>query len=102
MDLELASGRVIRDVTPDDILAHLDGEEFAILSSGPETYIQCAGQNEPPYECELEYRDGSQANHFRVADGPITLDRVTSAFLGYLRGDPAWRSEFRWERVEFS
>jgi len=101
MDLELASGRVVHDATSDDILAHIDGEEFAILSTGSESYIQCGEQNEPPYEYELEYRDGSKDRHYRAADGPITLDRVISAFIWYLQGDPAWRSKFNWERVEF-
>jgi GGDEF domain-containing protein len=100
MDLELASGRVVRAATSDDILAHLDGEEFAILSTGPESYIQCGEQKEPPYEYELEYRDGSQDAHYRAADGPITLDRVISAFIWHLQGDPAWRLRFRWERIE--
>jgi hypothetical protein len=33
-------------------------------------------------------------------DEPITLDRVLSAFLKYLRGDQSWRSDFRWEKME--
>lgn len=102
MVLELASGRIIHDATAEDILAHIDGEEFAILSIAPETYIQCAGQKEPPYEFELEYREGSKDRHYRAADGPITIDRVIAAFLGYLQGDPAWRFRFRWEQMEFS
>ena len=101
MNLELASGRVVQGATSDDILAHIDGEEFAILSADPGSYIQCGEQKEPPYEYEIEYRDGSQDRHYRAADGPITLDRVTSAFIWYLEGDPAWRSKFRWERIEF-
>lgn len=102
MDLELASGRVIRGATTDDILAYIDGEDFAILSTAPETYIQCGEQREPPYEFELEYRDGSQENHYRAADGPITLDRVITAFIWYLQGDLSWRTAFRWERIVFS
>jgi hypothetical protein len=101
MDLELASGHVVHDATSDDILAYIVGEEFAILSTGPESYIQCGEQNEPPYEYELEYRDGSQDRHYRAADGPITLDRVISAFILYLQADPAWRARFRWEKIEF-
>jgi hypothetical protein len=50
MDLEFESGRIIHEATEGDILAHLEGEEFAILSSDPGTYIQCAEQKEPPYE----------------------------------------------------
>lgn len=101
MDLELASGRIVRDARSDDILAHLEGEDFGILSTGPESYIQCAEQSEQPDEYGLEYRDGSRDRHYRAADGPITLDRVISAFLGYPQCDSAWRSSFRWEKMEF-
>jgi hypothetical protein len=101
MDLELASGRLIREVTSDDIRAHIDGEEFAVLSSDPEVYIQCAERKEPPYGFELEYREGSKNRHYRAADGPLTLDRVISAFIWYLNRDPAWRSRFRWEWMDF-
>ena len=101
MDLELASGRVIHEATSDDILAHIDGEEFVILSTAPDSFIQCGEQKEPPYEFELEYREGSQDRHYRAADGPITLDRVINAFIWYLQGHPAWRSGFQWERLQF-
>ncbi|WP_406697244.1 hypothetical protein V5E97_00265 [Singulisphaera sp. Ch08] len=57
--------------------------------------MQCGEQKEPPYEYELEYRDGFQDAHYRAVDGPITLDRVISAFIWYLQGDLTWRSRFR-------
>jgi hypothetical protein len=100
MDLELESGRIIREATEEDILAHVEGEAFAILSSEPDSYIQCAEQTESPSEYVLEYQDGSLDAHFQAVDGPITLDRVLSAFLKYLRGDLSWRSDFRWEKME--
>ena len=102
MDLEFESGRIIHEPTEGDILAQLEGEEFAILSSDPDTYIQCAEQSEPPYQYVLEYQGGSLAEHYRAADGPIPLDRVVSAFLKYLRGDESWRADFRWERMDLS
>lgn len=102
MDLELASGLVIHDVTADDILVFIDGEDFAILSASPEMYIQCCEQREPPHEFELEYREGSQESHFRAVDEPITLDQVIDAFICYLEGDPSWQTAFCWERLEFS
>ncbi len=100
MDLELASGRVLPGVTEADLRACIEGEEFAILSTGPNTYIQCAEQNESPYEYVLEYQDGSLAEHYRAVDEPITLDRVVSAFVKYLRGDASWRTDFQWEKLE--
>jgi hypothetical protein len=100
MDLELESGKVIRGVTEGDLLACIEGEEFAILSADPNTYVQCAEQKEPPYEYVLEYQDGSLEEHYRAADAPITLDRVLSALVKYLRGDASWRTDFRWEKMQ--
>ena len=100
MDLELESGRVIRGATEEDILSYVEGEDFAILSTDLNTYIQCAEQKEPPYEYILEYQDGSLAAHFWAVDELITLDRVLSAFIKYLRGDQSWRADFRWEKME--
>lgn len=100
MELTLESGKIIDDATEDDILSSIDGEEFAILAIDANTYIQCAEQNEPPYEYILEYQDGSVDCHFQALDGPITLDRVIAAFIKYLRQDSTWRSDFDWDRVE--
>jgi hypothetical protein len=54
MDLELESGRVIRGATEEDILSYVEGEEFAILVTEPNSYIQCTEQKKPPYEYVLD------------------------------------------------
>jgi hypothetical protein len=100
MDLELGSGRIIPSATEDDILCFVEGEDFVILSVEPNTYIQCAEQREPPYEYVLEYQAGSLDRHYQAADGPITLDRVISAFIKYLRGDQSWQTDFQWEKMD--
>jgi hypothetical protein len=100
MELTLESGRVVADATEHDIRSLVEGEEFAILGPDPDTYIQCAEQKEPPHGYVLEYQDGSLDRHYQAVDGPITLDRVISAFIKYLRRDPSWRSDFRWEKLE--
>src|SRR6516162_10003148 len=100
MDLGLESGKVIHGTTEDDILSYIEGENFAILSTDSNTYIQCAEQKEPPFEYILEYQDGSMEEHYRAVDEPITLDWVISAFIKYLRDDPSWRSDFRWEKMD--
>jgi hypothetical protein len=98
--LTLESGLVIQDVTEDDILSVIDGEDFAILGIDQGTYIQCAEQKEPPYEYILEYQEISLEQHYRAADGPFNFDQVVSAFLKYLRRDSSWQADFRWERME--
>jgi hypothetical protein len=100
MELTLASGRVIADPTEDDIREAVAVEEFAVLGAGPMTYIQCAGQSEAPGVGTMEYQDGSLDRHFRAADVLVAAARVTGAFIKYLRMDPSWRSDFRWEKME--
>jgi hypothetical protein len=62
--------------------------------------MQCAERRSEPYDYILEYQDGSTAFHYSAIDSPIPLERVQAAFLKYLRGDPSWLNDFRWERVE--
>jgi hypothetical protein len=100
MDLELESGWVIRGATEEDVLSHVEGEDFAILFTGPNCYIQCAEQKDSPGEYILEYQDGSLYAHLCAVDEPITLDRVLSAFIKYLRGDQSWHFDFLWEKME--
>ena len=70
--------------------------EFVILSQGPETYIQAAGDGDGPY-C-LEYRDGGADRHFE-ASGDFTKKDVQKAFLWYLAGDPRWQTGFSWKNM---
>jgi hypothetical protein len=100
MNLDLESGWTIRGVSANDVRSCVEAESFAILSTDPNTYIQCAEQNEPPYGYDLEYQDGSLEQHYRARNEPITLERVLSAFLKYLRGDASWQPDFRWERMQ--
>jgi hypothetical protein len=74
VELTLASGRVIADVTEDDIQSVIEGADSATLGIDPHNYIQCAKQKEPPYEYVLEYQDGSIARHYQAIDRPIPLD----------------------------
>jgi hypothetical protein len=100
MNLELASGRTIRGVRAEELLSHIEGEEFAILSMDAVTYIQCARQGEATCDYVLEYQGGSLENHFRATDEPITLERVVLTLQKYLRGDETWRTDLHWEKVK--
>jgi hypothetical protein len=101
MQLELESGsQIIRDPTEKDICAYVGIEGFAILSVSEYTYIQCAEHDERTGEFQLEYQDGSVDEHYRAADEPITLDRILTAFVKYLRKDESWRSDFDWEKMK--
>jgi hypothetical protein len=100
LELSFESGRVIANATEDDILSSIEGEDFAILSIDSDTYMQCAEQKKAPHEYVLEYQDGSLGQHYQAVDVPISIDRVIAAFIKYLRRDPTWRWDFRWEKME--
>jgi hypothetical protein len=99
MDLQL-SDRLIRDAAESDIQACVEGDDFfGVLRARPHAYISCFKLDETEYN--LEYQDGSVDKHYRATNNPITLDGVLSAFRKYMRGDPSWRTDFRWEKMEF-
>jgi hypothetical protein len=102
MQLELESGKRIRNVTLAQLQQAIAGEEFAILGGGPKsnTYIQAAVQKEAPYLYILEYQDGSLAEHYGAVHDGIGLAEIVTAFSKYLQGDPSWRSDFTWERMK--
>jgi hypothetical protein len=99
MDLELESGRIIPDATENDISTNVPNEDFAILSQGENTYIQCARDAKTPSRYVLEYQEGSVERHYHAA-APLPLERVVSALVSYLRGESSWKSEFSWQRSE--
>lgn len=102
MKLELEDGTTISQPSDQDIevsLARLDGRRssFAILNRDAMTYIQTAGTYESGYE--LEYQDEDTEHHYR-AIGSVDHEQVVSAFQRYAKGDPSWKDDFTWERVE--
>jgi hypothetical protein len=40
-------------------------------------------------------------HHYRAV-GSATHDQVVSALQRYAKGDPSWKDEFTWERLELS
>ncbi|HEV3445231.1 MAG TPA: hypothetical protein VG099_11345 [Gemmataceae bacterium] len=99
MELEVESGKIIKDATEADILCQIAAEDFAILSADPDTYLQCAKDRKAVGQYALERQDGSLQEHYRAVDKPITLERVQTAFCKYLRQDPSWRGDFQWEHM---
>ncbi|MFO0888089.1 MAG: hypothetical protein U0790_02965 [Isosphaeraceae bacterium] len=97
MDLESASGGIIKNATAEDVLALSETQAYAILSTGRDTYLQFGRLGTTPPTYEMEYQEGSIDRHFRLADGPIPFDQVIQAFLWYLKGDSSWQKKLRWE-----
>jgi hypothetical protein len=102
MDLML-SDRTTHGAAESDLIGIEHEPDFAILSDG-NTFIQCrapgVGPDRSRYGYLLEYQDGSEEEHYRAIDEPITLARVLSAFRKYLRGDASFRTDLLWRKVE--
>ena len=103
MILSLESGTTIPDPSDEEIANSLPLEEFGIIREtiDSSSYLQFAEEKEPPWELILEYQIDSLDNHFKAVDAPLTMERITRAFQKYARGDDSWKTDFKWEHMEF-
>jgi hypothetical protein len=76
-----------------------DGDSFAILARADQTYIQTSG--DPHNGFVLEYRDGSEEEHYSCSNVDLTIDKVVGAFQSYLANDDKWKSDLEWEPHTF-
>tara|TARA_R110002096_G_scaffold54881_3_gene141403 strand:+ start:657 stop:1079 length:423 start_codon:yes stop_codon:yes gene_type:complete len=76
-----------------------EGDSFAILEKSEQIYIQTSGG--PEHGFVLEYRDGSEAQHYSCSNFELTADEVILAFQSYLSNDGKWRTELEWEPQVF-
>ena len=102
MDLELESGRIIHGVHEKDLPQLLVGEEYAVLSINPYTFIQCSACHVPPFVYTIEYQDGSLDSYYRATNQEISENDVAVIFQKYLRGDTSWLTNMEWEKVDRS
>ena len=76
-----------------------DGDSFAILARADEVYIQTSG--DPRNGFVLEYRDGSDKDHYSCSNFNLTAEQIIRAFQSYLADDDKWRSELEWQPQVF-
>jgi hypothetical protein len=100
MRLELEDGAVFEQPSEDDIDQALDtlvrnDNSYAILSQDEMTYIQASVSPDADYD--LEYQAGDTEHHYRVSE-PVLHSKVVAAFKHYAQNDPAWKTEYNWER----
>lgn len=76
-----------------------DGDSFAILARADQVYIQTSG--DPSNGFVLEYRDGSEAEHYSCANFELTAEQIIRAFQSYLADDDKWKSELEWQSQVF-
>ena len=68
--------------------------EFVILEADENTFLQAGGEGDGPYT--LEYKEPGK--QFRCVR-PLTKQEVKEAFLDYLRGGSAWRTQREWKEL---
>jgi hypothetical protein len=100
MTLKTARGQ-IDSARPDDIdLAFTEYAargEFAILSIGPEKYIQVGGEGDGPLV--LEYRESAAGRHFQATQ-KVNAAEARLAFLDYLGGGSTWLTSRAWTELK--
>lgn len=101
MQLECAERIGATNATEADIrkaLADDEGRgEYVILRMSRDHFIQAAGEYDNPQN--LEYREGDADHHFECAR-KVNKAEVETVFLKYLKGDPTWKDDFEWKKLE--
>lgn len=76
-----------------------DGDSFAILARAEQVYMQTSG--DPQNGFVLEYRDGSEEEHYSCTNSQLTAEQVVWAFQSYLANDDKWKSDLKWQSHDF-
>jgi len=101
MELETQGGMYSGIAKESDIIEAFEDDkkrgEFVILSQSEQVYIQAAGEGFGPYN--LEYRDGDEDHHFQCTQ-ELSKSDVQSAFIGYLKGDRSWKTNYEWKPLD--
>lgn len=71
-------------------------EKFVVLAKSEHEYIQVC-QN-PDRTFQLEYRAGSEVEHFEAVKLPC-IDDVKQAFIRYADGMPNWETPWDWQKL---
>ncbi len=101
----VVNGEPVAEPVTDNLIAQSihsltgEGDSFAILSKASETYIQTSGG--PGYGFVLEYRAGSEDEHYSCSNFELTADEVIWAFQSYLANDGQWEAELEWQPQVF-
>jgi Caspase domain len=82
----------IRSITPGP-------HPFLILQKGSDglTYMQAMLEDDSLWS--LEYQDGSLGQHF-LASTELSTEEAIGLFLAFVKGDKAWHTSVKWERLD--
>jgi hypothetical protein len=79
-----------------ELIPSLEVDQFAILSQNDENYLQAYREKET---CILEFREGSENDHYTCLDQLSNPNDMLGVFIKYLNNDPSWKSSLNWDRV---
>ena len=89
------------EATPDNIaevitsLPHQkESERFAILGGDPQVYMQALST---PEGFQLEYQEGSIAEHYHCTREDLPAAEVIEVFSDYAAGDIFWKRRFQFK-----
>lgn len=106
MPLEfVVNGDTINEPVTTDLIARYirslggDGDSFAILARGPQVYMQTAGDDDDGFM--LEYRNGSESEHYVCSNPHLTHNDVIQAMQRYLENDSRWKTDIEWQPQSF-
>ncbi|QIK72432.1 hypothetical protein G7070_09335 [Propioniciclava coleopterorum] len=94
---EQGSFPVITPALIDHLVANMTIDDFVIVATDDQVYMQSACREFDAYQ--LEYRDGSADRHFGTE--VATADEVAAAMRGWLAGDDSSYRDLDWEQVTF-
>ena len=102
MKLETGLGTIKHNPSEQEIretIRSLPGGEnsFAILQTGDDDqhYMQVAVA--PNQNFQLEYRVGSEAEHYECRTKPLSEEQVADAFVSYRNGDSSFKEVLEWK-----
>ena len=101
----VVNGDTVRGpVTAELIARHIrslgdDGDSFAILARDSQVYMQAAGDVDDGFM--LEYRNGSESEHYVCTNPYLSHDDVIQAMQRYLENDSRWKTDIEWQPQSF-
>ena len=118
MELKTAEGLSITNVTEEELINMIQDDarrgEFVILIRREQEFIQAGGF--PRFRRRffsrrrwldegdrivMEYQEGGTDHHFQCTQ-EISKVEVQATFLKYLKGDPSWKNDFQWKKIDVS
>ena len=101
LTLNLNDDQHLDEPTADQIsdgLSGLSDDQYAILSREDEDYIQVYRHAADDFQ--LEYRAGSENEHYGAATAPTDVETVKQAFAAYASGAADWQAAWEWQKMD--